>query len=640
MKTSRITAAVVATLALFAADRAAAQNVPTATGETGATAVLNTYSKVWVVGDTMGPNKLGKLTGAGLMDPHFAWDNVAYAKDKSSVKLLTVYTRADDQANGNNSYLQGGFAAATLDAQGVHPGAEVKLPRLNGDRTFMRPLVAPLPGDRALLIAASEDNGVNNNPQPVAYVVSTGPDAKILSIPNSTRGANNINKPTNLIVQAGKNGIAVNNPQNQRGPHTINCVSDNTCIVGMQYNNQAQEAFSITVNADNSVKMNWLQRYSNTAQHCRPSVAVAPGMKSGFLAAVEANEQPAEIGFRVTEFNVDTGKPIQSKIVVRSEPGKNRYISEPVLSLLNDGKLAVTYGLAAKVRAANNGEGHAGGKKVDAAALINKSDLTLAGPPEIGVGQYGRHNGSYTTAYGPNGDPALAVIGGSSTGTGGGFVQIYPLNAEGKLGVKDPMKVYQASPYSDVANVQARGKRNPNNQARGFINGVGSVPNPGFTSDPAMANKAFMPETKQFSFSVITGYTDAAGAEKGLKNSLWLSLVPAQWQDGLKTVPGKATDAPGTGEGGLGPAPLTTSPGTDPTGEATNSPGVGGDVVPDGEDNATRPNAKTRAFDAGTNEGCAVSSRRSSNSSSGTFGLVGLAIAGVLVALRRKRGEV
>src|SRR5262245_12111049 len=32
------------------------------------TVVLNTYSKVWVSGDDKGPDRLGKLTGAGTMD--------------------------------------------------------------------------------------------------------------------------------------------------------------------------------------------------------------------------------------------------------------------------------------------------------------------------------------------------------------------------------------------------------------------------------------------------------------------------------------------------------------------------------------------------------------------------------------------
>ena len=75
----------------------------------------------------------------------------------------------------------------------------------------------------------------------------------------------------------------------------------------MQYNNQAQEAFKVTVQDDGTVKMDWLKRFSNTAQHCRPQVVVADGATEGFITSVEANNQPAEIGFRVTKFNVATG---------------------------------------------------------------------------------------------------------------------------------------------------------------------------------------------------------------------------------------------------------------------------------------------------------------------------------------------
>ena len=627
MKTSRVCAAVVATLAMFAADHAFADTP--ATG--GSTVVLNTYSKVWVTGDDKGPNKIGKNTGAGTMDASFAWDSVAFATDKSKVTLGTVFTRSDNQANNNNSYMQGGFALATLTDKGVVPGPEIALPRLTGERTFMRPLIG-FTKNHVILIAASEDNGINNNPQPVLYVADKT-SGQLTQIPNSTRGANNLNKPTNLIQQALKNGIQVDNPNNQRGPHTIQQVNDNTFVVGMQYNNQAQEAFSVTVNDDASVKMNWLRRYSNTAQHCRPQVAIEPGATTGFIAAVEANNQPAEIGFRVSEFNVETGARIQSKIIVRSQPNQNKYVSEPVLGIIGD-KLAITYGLSSQVRQNNNGNGHAGGKKIDAAVLVNKADLSIVGAPILGVGQYGRHGSSFVTGYGPNAEPALAVISGSSTGTGGGFIQMYPLKADGTLGVKDAAKVYQVSPFSDVANVQARGKRNPNNQARGFINGLGNVPNPGFTTDPAKVAANFMPEVKSFSFSTVTGYSDANALAKGLKNSVWLSLVPASWQEGITTVPGKPTDKPGTNDDGTGPSPRSTSPGTDPTGESGTSGETG--VVPDGTDDATHP-TKPRAFDGQVNAGCSVASHGGSTTSS--FGLVGLAVAGVIAALRRKRGE-
>ncbi len=608
MKTSRICAALAATLAMTAAGTAKAD---------GGTVVLNTYSKIWVDGDTRGPDKLGKLTGAGTMDSNFAWDNTSYTADPSKVNLATIYTRSSDTPNNNNSYLQGGVAFATLTSKGFTPGAMIDLPTLNGDRTFMRPQVAFLPNGRALLIAASEDNGINNNPQPVAYVVSTAGGAP-LTIPNNTRGANNPTKPTNLIQQALKDGVNVQNPNDQRGPHTITQVSANTYVLGMQYNNQAQEAFSVTVNDDNSIKMNWLVRYSNTAQHCRPQVQIAPGAATGYIAAVEANNQPAEIGFRVSQFDVKTGKSLQSKIVIKSDPKNNKYVSEPVMGLMGD-KLAISYGITAPARKNKNGNGHAGGAMVGAAVIVNQSDLTVVGEPALAVGQYGRHPSSFVTGYGENAEPALAIIGGSSTGTGAGFVQMYTLGTGGLLDVAGAAaKVYQVSPFADVANVQARGKRNPNDQARGFINGLGSVPNPGYTTDPAKAATSFMPETKAFSFSTVTGYSGAAAMAKGFKNSIWLSLVPAAWQNGLTTTPGTATATPGTNADGTGPAPRVA--GTDPSG----SDAVTGDDA----------NAKARNMNL-SNSGC----NAAGSSSSSNAGLIGLALLGVVIAGRRKREE-
>ena len=578
-------------------------------------AVLNTFSKVWVSGDDKGPAKLARLTGAGTMDANFAFD----ATDKANGKLLVEYTRSDTNQNNNGSYLQGGVAFATLTAKGVQPGKEVALPNLNGDRTWMRPNGMFVSNNRALLIAASEDNGVNNNPQPVAYLVDVA-SGNILPQPNSTRGADQPNKPTNLIALAEKQGIQVNNAGNQRGPHTCvaNELQPDTFICGMQYNNDAQEAFSVTVNPDNSLKMNWLVRYSNTSQHCRPQVVSIPGTNNFAIAAVEANNQPADIGFRVSVADKATGKPSLSKIVVRSDPKNNKYVSEPVIGLISNDKLAITYGLSAKVRDQNNGNGHAGGKKIDAAVLVGLADLAVVGQPALGVGQYGRHGSSFVTGYGPNQEPALAVISGSSIGTSPGFIQMFPLGADGLLGVKDPGKVYQVSAFSDVANVQARGKRNPNNQARGFISGKGNVPNPGYTTDPGQAAVNFMPEVKAFSFSTVTGYSGADAMSLGLKNSIWLSLVPAAWQDGLQTTPGTPTDKPGTNADGTGPAPRTTTQATNATGDGTV---VGND--------ATHP--PDQAQSAG---GCAMSTGASSSSAAGLFGL---ALAAALVIARKKR---
>jgi len=631
MKMSRISAAVVASLALAYAGHADAAD-PAATG--GSVTVLNTFSTVWVKGDDRGPvqngtPRIGKNTGAGIMDANFAYDETTAAKAAYNQKVLlgTIFTRSANQANGNNSYMQGGFALAELTDKGVKPTVTIDLPQLNGERTFMRPLMGFTP-KYAVLIAASEDNGVNNNPQPVLFIAdkTTG---QLVKIPNSTRG-NNVNKPTNLIQQALKDGINVPNANNQRGPHSIVPVSDNSFVVGMQYNNQAAEAFKVTVNDDGTVKMDWLKRYSNTAQHCRPQVAVAPGATEGFLAEVEANNQPAEIGFRLTKFNVATGNSVESKIVVRSDPKANKYVAEPSIGLIGD-KVAIGYGMSNQVRNRANEQGHAGGSQVSFVALFNKTDLSMVGQPLVNAAPYGRHSHIYTTQYGANGEPAVAFIGGSSTGTKGGYAQLIPLKADGTLGLKDPAKLYPVSLFSDVANVQARGKRNPQDQARGFINGLGGVPNPAF----GKTGDVFMPEVKTFSFSTITGYTDAAGATVGRRNSLWLSLVPATWKEGIQTTPGTPTDKPGTGEGGLGPSPTTTN--ATPTNESGEATSNDDSNVLEGTEATSDNGSSGRAALGLDNGGCSVS--QTGSSGSGT-GLVLLAVAGVVIALRRKSEEV
>ncbi len=364
-------------------------------------------------------------------------------------------------------------------------------------------------------------------------------------------------------------------------------------------------------------------------------MTVAEGATEGFITEVEANNQPAEIGFRLTKFNVATGEKIASKIAVRSDPAKNKYVAEPSIGIVGD-KVAIGYAMSASVNRQRNGDnGHAGGAQVAMLGLFDKTTLSLVGEPLVNAAAYGRHSSMFATKYGPNGEPAIAYIGGSSTGTKGAFEQLVPLKADGSLGVKDAAKLYAVSSFSDVANVQARGKRNPNNQARGFINGLGDVPNPGFNK----GDTAFMPEVKAFSFSTITGYTDQAGADIGKRNSVWLSLVPAVWQAGLQTTPGSPTGTPGVGPDGqpsvTGPAPRTTAPATNPAGEAQSTQDTN---VLDGTE-ATSPDGNSasggRTALGSDNGGCSVSHGASSSGS----GLILLAVAGVLLAFRRKQEE-
>lgn len=619
MKTSRICAAVAAMLATFAGESARAEP-GTATG--GDVVVLQTYLKLAMDGNT-GPNRIGKNTGAGIMDTNVYLDQTAAAKANAAETLLgLIYTRSAATPNNENSYMQGGFMLAKIKESGVELGQPINLPTLNGERAFMRPLIAFTP-KFAVLIAAAEDNGLNNNnPMPVMFLADKA-TGQLVPIANSTRGQGNINKPTNLVRQALNDGIQVNNPNNQRGPHMIVPVSDNSFLVGMQYNNQAQEVFRVTVNDDATVRMNWLRRYSNNAVHNRPQVAFDGA--AGYMTAIECNAQPANIGIRLTKFDVNTGNPIQSKIVERAIPQQNKYVAEPHIGLVG-GKVAIQFANSSKARVQNGNNGHAGGGNVTRLGLYDPNTLDRVGNLVDSPANYQRHAGMFTTSYGPNGEKAVAVISGSSTGIGKGLLQIIPVKADGSLGEKDFAKMYTVSTFSDVANLQARGKRNPNNQAKGFINGIGDVPNPGFDKP-----NGFMPEVKTFSASAVTGFADAAAAQRGLKEGMWLSLIPASWKAGLKTTPGQPTDKP-SGQGTeTGPLPRTTGPSTDPSGDAKQAdppPVTNGEDLP-----APSNGGGSQGFGDDAAAGCNVS-HKNGGAGLSAFALVAL---GALLATRRKK---
>jgi hypothetical protein len=580
--------------------------------------VLDTFSRVWINGDALGPSdgpvpRLGKNTGAGIMDANVTFDRTAAKESQDELLLGTVYTRSALQPNGSNSYMQGGFALAKLTAKGVDLGPGIDLPELGGERAFMRPLIGFTPS-HVVILAASEDNGVNANPKPVLFLADKA-TSRLVAIPNSSR-AGDPTKPTNLVVQAlaDLGAQAVKDPGGQRGPHAMVPVGDRSFVVALQYNNRATEAFKLTVDPDGAVHVDWWQRFADTAQHARPQIAIAPDGVTGFMTAVEARQQPAEIGIRLTRFDVQSGAPTASKIVVRADPAAKTFVAEPSIGLLGD-KVGLGYGMVAPIRqkGTNNGLGHAGGSHVAFAAVFDAGTLDPIGEPLPDAAPYGRHAHVFATELGATREPAIAFIAGSSTGTKGGFEQLLTLEGEG-LARKDPAKVFAVSTFSDVGNVQARGKRKGQNQAKGFINGIGAVPNPGF----GKGADAFMPEVRSFSISTITGYTDEAAASTGRRNSLWLSLVPASWREGLTVVPGSPTDKPGANADGTGPARRVE---TDPT---------------HGDETTAHARASAPAADAGC--GCGIlGSRRDAARTEAAFALLlGL---GVMAARRRARSQ-
>ena len=570
MKRTGICAAVVtATLGVIATSGTAHAD--------GQTVVLNTFNAVMpqLVGDTLGPKnsdgtmKVGKNTGDGYWDSQLKIDDssTAVANFHNAVTLLITASRTDMTSvnnGGTPSWMQGTFATVSLTAAGPQLSTmqRMDLPQLEGERNWQKPNI--MATDKYyLLVAASEDNGENNNPQVVAFVYNKD-TLQPVPVLNSNR-SDSTKKPTNLIELSGQND------GQQYGPHSIVRLSDTSFVMGVQRNNQAAYVLRVTVDESpaNGVNLNvnYLKKVLGDAQHCRPDITA-----DGYMTTVEANDQPADIGVRVIHFDTETGAVIKSKLIAASDPDHNKYAVQPNIADLGD-KIGISYQMSEKMR---DGNGHTGGSNLSMVAIVNKADLSIIGTPVSAIAPNARHAGSIGGLWGEDGKEMNSFISlaGSSTGTGKGMAQVVPFDATtNSLGVKDPGKLYEVSTYSDIAGTVTRGKRNPNNQGRGFIYAYANIPNPGYQG----GDSAFMPEVKSFYGSAVSGYTNATTAMAGARESIWLSLVPEVWQQGLSTTPGTATPTPGTGPGGLGPLPRTSAQGTntDPNAGSGDAPALG-----------------------------------------------------------------
>ncbi len=570
-----------------------------------------------------GAKAVAKNTGAGVMDVKPAFKKIMYASGKFMVRVGALSTVSSKDANNAGSHMQGGLYLGDLTETGLTHKPMKMLPTLDGERAFMRPLLSFAQNQNfMLLIGASEDNGANNNPQAVAYIADL--DGNLLPIANTTRGSQD--KPTNLIALSGQQD------DQQYGPHSVCSLgvdgSGESFLVGVQRNNEDAYVMKVKVEpsataGQGNVTVPYLVKVLDNARHCRPQVTCpVAGTKDAYVTSVEANNQPAEVGVRLIKFNVDTGAVATSSLIAESDPDgtktgtKSYAVQNSGLVYLGNGLGAVGYQVSANSKKDGAANGHAGGVNVSALATIRLSDSTVL-HRATAVAPYQRHAFSFPTTFGPGaGKPAIAVMGGSSTGTGKGLIQIVEVDAAG-LPVVNRDNLFDVSIYSDVANLPARGKRNPNDQGAGFLNGAPGVDNPGYGKQGG-----FLPEVKTFFLSALPGFAKDPRANTAVnRESLWISLVPQTWEETITAVPGPVTQdiAPGPSPRVDAPPSTTQKPaGADPF-KTPDLPAVAAEQTGFGN----------------TGGGCAVTApKATSSNAAGLLGLGGLALT--LVALRRK----
>lgn len=564
---------------------------------------------------------VGKNTGAGVMDA----DPAFLPLPNGNVRIAVLGTVSSAQPNNAGSYMQGGIYIGDLTADKglvTSPATSMKMfPTLNGERAFMRPQLKLFNMSSkvyGIALIATEDNGRNNgNPQTSAFVVDeTG---ATVTIENSTR-QNKKDKPTNIIT------LGDMQDDQQWGPHSACDLGPTPTggakfLIGMQRNNNDAFAAQVVVEPGAAGGVNvtvpYIKELVQDATHNRAKVTCpAPGSTSAYLVSVDGNNQPSD-AIRMVEFNANTGEQIQSKLIAEKSKVNNKTIHTVQPSgavLLGNGLAAVGYQESEKAGKNNGGNGHTGGANQSIMAIIKLSDLSVVNKIRT-VAPYQRHAFSFATTFGPGaGQPAIGVMGGSSTGTGDGKLQIVSVDGVGKPTV-DPAMLFQVSKFADVANLPARGKRNPNNQGAGFLNGIGGVPNPGYGKGAA----GFMPEVKTFFLSALPGYAELPAANR---ESLWVSLVPATWDPKVTPVPGPATENVQPG-----PLPVVNAPAPQVQGGVD----AFGNPVPGGPGGTVTGDYGGADLSSG---GCSSSPRKASSAIGAT--LLGL---GLVAGLRRRRSS-
>lgn len=627
-------------LAMFASDYARADGPAAGLNDT---IVANPYTTLAF--DTTGTGakekdgspKLGKLTLNGVNAPSFT----TMQNPDGSIRIIAVTMLGADKPNQNaakTSYIQCALVVGTLKSTGFAVDYKKDFVPREGERACNLPqanAVTPQGAEPILAsIIATEHNGNdNNNPQLVVSLHRLA-DGTTVPTKNNNVDANRPELGTNLVQAALAQGINVPNPGDQRG--TMKAVvgsgkpgglAKNNQIAFVQYNNQALEAFSYSIAADNAVKVNWFKRISDDCRHCRPDAALLADEKQVVTCAVKANTQPGYAA-QCAILDVATGAIVKQATVAQGDQNKKQSIGQPSVVALGNPDCAylVSYTRGAKLDGKpNGGDGHMNnGVSSLAAARCLGADLQPKGPETVGVGPVGSH-----TKVVPYGAGGIAVMGAPAIGTKNGFLQTYSLDGS-TLSAKSANSLVSYANFADSATC-SRGLRNPNNQGR--CNLATSIVH----ANPfaGIAN-GFMTDFKQLTLVVGNGYKDATAATLAKRQGLWLSVVPTGAAPGIQVVPGSPTGTPSVDANGnpsvTGPAPRikgASSQAADPnvlSGTEATSP-----------DDPTGSGSRGRGDLGSDAGGCAVSSGSTSNSNNG---LLLVAVAGVILALRRKQEEV
>jgi MYXO-CTERM domain-containing protein len=607
-----------------------------------ATVILNTSNTLaYRAPNETNPTYVYKrCSGAGGMDTTVNFD-------PQTGELFAFFTMSTTWGGttGLSTGMQAGLITSKITTTGLTTPTvkALALQGYNGEqRVFMRPNTL-LGKDFVAVVFADENDGPaeDGNPQPVTWAFDRHTLTQ-LNVTNAQSVGQAPTDPINLYTLSG------DNDGQQLSPHSFCKLPDEvdgseSWIIGLQYNNTEARVMKVNYKTDGTggvaVTVPYETTIEGTAQHTRPMFACPPpnattsGQVSGqYIVAttVEADVRPADYGIRAILVDVTTGQKVSSTRVINPDPNNNVWAVQPTAQYISPTVVALQYQLS-NAPYDRHDQGGNQGDPDDHTGAPNLSYLTTLSVPAPGgdfqviqsaprVAAYNRHAEAFGMQYGPDGTslPAVGVISGAATGLAPGLLQVIPINPDGTFTpTPDPLKLYQVSQYSDVANLPAMTKKDPD-QGRGFIHSYYGLPNPGYRM-----TSGFMPEVKTFSVSAVAGYVNP---NTDNRESVQFTLVPATWDPNVATTPG-------TAQNNVPPGPSPTAPSGTPTTNPTGPSAGSGTSAGGGATGGVRGGGYGSLGSTSNGCGCTTAG---SDRTSGLAGFAALGLGFAFLGLRRR----
>ena len=401
-----------------------------------------------------------------------------------------------------------------------------------------------------------------------------------------------------------------NNNNNNQGAPAVTPVSVGKALIGY-YDNNNEVTYSRLVTIENGAIANGnLKVVINDSNIGRPEMATS-GDRT--LLCATKGQRPGDDGMACSYINSQTGDVLwKNEIIIASDLQSNpkRYYNQPAVALLGPGRFAVQ---AIESTGMGKNTDVKGGSDTHIFILEPNDQGPNVRTHASGIGEYRSHSSLIAGPFGEDGAPTVGLFEASIAASGPPMVTMLTYDAP-SLAFKAAGNWIIGTGNADSGLLPNLTGQNPGTSGRDFLRGITGVKNPGAAVEGGWMNEV---ET----FWVLPYAGNPTNHVMNYKNALYLSMVPGKTK--VPVTPGAPADVPE--DQFSGNTPQGTPGGNNPDQPAPGAePPVAADPTP-------APEALAPAPQAG---GCSVSD--GSSGSAGGLAALGLALAGLAAARRRK----